>query len=54
MIRRHLPDALMVLGIVAVPCGVALIHVAAAIVLGGLELVVLGVVMARRSYGRIG
>jgi len=53
-IRPNLPDLLIVAGIAAIPAGVALLHVAAAIIIGGLELLVLGFVMARGSHGRTG
>jgi len=49
LLRPNLPDLLIVAGAAAVPAGVALLHVAAAIIIGGLELLAIGVVLARKA-----
>ena len=48
MIRRNLPDALIALGALAIPAGLALVHLAAALVVAGLELIAVGFAIARR------
>lgn len=44
---KHLPDALIVAGLIVVPYGISYWHLALAVVVAGLELVALGVVIAR-------
>lgn len=48
---RHVPDALMILGGLAVPAAIALVHWPIAVAVFGLECVLLGVVLAR-TMGR--
>lgn len=42
---RHLPDALMILGGVLVPVGVACYHVPAALIVSGVELLAVGLLL---------
>lgn len=50
---RLLPDTLIALGAIAVPVGVGLMHFAAGVVVGGVELLAIGVAIAARGqHGR--
>lgn len=43
--KRHLPDALMILGGVLVPVGVGFYHLAAALIVSGVELLAVGLLL---------
>jgi hypothetical protein len=49
-----LADVLLVLGAVVLVIGVALVHVPAAIIVGGLELLGAGILLVRRPHGSTG
>lgn len=49
---RHLPDALIVLGLLAVAVGAGLVYLPAGLVIGGVEAVVLGAVLNRDALSR--
>lgn len=48
-VKLDLADTLIALGGIALVAGAALIHLAAAVILGGLELVLVGIALARRG-----